>query len=328
MEFIPFGSDEKIRLSVSIVQNMICIPTKSGKVCSEREAIKFMMLCKARALNPFEGDAFLQGYDGRNGAEFSLITAHQAFLKRAEPHPEFAGMRSGIVTSESVDCAVCKGTGERKSSAPCKACDEKGSTDEIVGDIIPVGATLIGGWATVFFKNRPHSMHKRVSLAVFKKPYGRWEIDPAGMIVKCAEADALRSSFPTKLGGLFLKEEQESVPRVREEVTAAIFGRTSIAPTVDIGPAEPPMIDLKPEATPESAPPKSPLANDRTVLADWMASHQLSWGDLQPVLNKDSKTFPFADSTGSFDELTLPQCALIYKHHAKLALEFEELPMT
>jgi FtsZ-interacting cell division protein ZipA len=36
------------------------------------------------------------------------------------------------------------------------------------------------------------------------------------MIVKCAEADALRSSFPTKLGGLYLKEEQD-IPVVTSE---------------------------------------------------------------------------------------------------------------
>ena len=31
--------------------------------------------------------------------------------------------------------------------------------------------------------------------------------DPAGMIVKCAEADALRSAFPTMLGGCYTEEE-------------------------------------------------------------------------------------------------------------------------
>ena len=30
---------------------------------------------------------------------------------------------------------------------------------------------------------------------------------PAGQIVKCAEADSLRSSFPTLLGGLMIQEE-------------------------------------------------------------------------------------------------------------------------
>ncbi|HEX2881218.1 MAG TPA: recombinase RecT, partial [Polyangiaceae bacterium] len=173
MEYIPFGSDEAIKLSVSIIQNMVCIPTKSGAICTERDAMKFMMLCKARALNPFEGDAFLQGYDAKDGAVFSLITAHQAFLKRAEPHPEFAGMRSGIVVNDPIVCPACKGAGERPNGKPCKACDEIGVTDELIGDIIPANAKLLGGWAIVYFKNRPEPMHKRVALSVFRKPFGR-----------------------------------------------------------------------------------------------------------------------------------------------------------
>ncbi len=52
-------------------------------------------------------------------------------------------------------------------------------------------------------------MHKRIRLSRFQKAFGVWQDDPGGMIVKCAEADALRSSFPTMLGGLYTKEEIE-----------------------------------------------------------------------------------------------------------------------
>src|SRR5262245_51444742 len=89
IEYQAFQSNERIKLSVQIVQKFVAIPTSSGKLPDERDCIRFMMLCRARQLNPFEGDCFLQGYDGRNGPQFSLITAHQAFLKRAEVHPEY-----------------------------------------------------------------------------------------------------------------------------------------------------------------------------------------------------------------------------------------------
>jgi len=184
MEYTPFGGDTKIKLTVKIVQDMLCIKTKSGKVCNETDAIKFMMLCQARALNPFEGDAFLQGYDSSDGPVFSLITAHQAFLKRAEVNSDFDGMESGVIVR-----------------------DGDGNLKEREGDFYEEGETLVGGWAKVYFKNRKIPTVRKLRLNTFAKSYGNWKTNPEGMIVKCAEADALRSSFPTKLGGLYIKDE-------------------------------------------------------------------------------------------------------------------------
>lgn len=184
MEFTPFGGQDKIKLTIRIIQNLVAVKTRSGATCSDNEAIKFMMMCSARRLNPFEGDAYLIGYDSREGATFSLITAHQAFLKRAELNPEYDGMQSGVIIKT-----------------------EDGQIKEHEGDFYLTGDTVIGGWAKVFFKNRKQPMYKRVRLERFKKSFGIWVDDPAGMICKCAEADALRSSFPTMLGGLYLREE-------------------------------------------------------------------------------------------------------------------------
>jgi len=190
MEYVPFGAEDKIKLSVSIVQNLIAVKTRTGKTCSETEAIKFMMMCSARRLNPFEGDAFLIGYDGKEGPTFSLITAHQAFLKRAEVNKEYDGMKSGIIV------------------------ERDGQVMDLEGDFFMHGDKLLGGWATVYFKNRKQPMHKRIRVERFKKSFGIWLDDSAGMICKCAEADALRSSFPTMLGGLYLREEMEqSAPK-------------------------------------------------------------------------------------------------------------------
>jgi len=186
VEYIPFGATDKIKLSLAIVQNLIAVKTKSGKTCSNNDAIKFMAMCQAKHLNPFEGDAFLIGYDGRDGATFSLITAHQTYLKRAELHPEYDGMESGVLVR-----------------------DENHALQEVPGDFVDDGMELVGGWCRVHFKNRKHPMYKRVKLERFRKPFGVWQDDPAGMIVKCAEADALRSSFPTMLGGLYMREEVE-----------------------------------------------------------------------------------------------------------------------
>jgi phage recombination protein Bet len=228
-EFVPFGAQDKIKLSVDMVKNLIAVKTKSGKTCSDTDAIKFISMCLARRLNPFEGDAFLIGYDSREGgATFSLITAHQAFLKRAELNSEYDGMKSGIII------------------------ERNGDMMELEGDFFLEGDKVMGGWATVFFKNRKQPMHKRIRLQRFKKSFGIWMEDPAGMICKCAEADALRSSFPTMLGGLYLKEEMETQQHVK--ASTPIFSKKE-APIVDVPPA--------PEPAPE--PPK-PEQNDALVL--------------------------------------------------------------
>jgi len=211
-EYVPFGAEDKIKLSVDMVKNLIAVKTKSGKTCSDNDAIKFIAMCLARKLNPFEGDAFLIGYDGKDGPVFSLITAHQAFLKRAELHPEYNGMKSGVIVRR----------------------DDGSESDRIVdleGDFHLEGDDVLGGWATVYFKTREHPMHKRIRLQRFKKNYGIWLEDPAGMIVKCAEADALRSSFPTMLGGLYLREE---VHPAEPKVSTPIFTNPSPPKEVEL----------------------------------------------------------------------------------------------
>jgi phage recombination protein Bet len=185
-EYTPFGADDKIKLSFNLILRWLPVKTAKGAMPVEQDLMKFLMTCKAKRLNPFDGDAFLVGYDGKDGPVFSTIVAHQAFLKRAETHPEFDGMESGVIV---------------------RVGDE---IKELVGDFFPAGSVLLGGWATVFFVKRSHPMTKRLKLSTFDKARGLWKTNPEGMIVKCAEADALRSSFPQLIGGMYLREEMDA----------------------------------------------------------------------------------------------------------------------
>jgi phage recombination protein Bet len=190
IEYIPVGSESAIKLSVHIIRNYVATPTKQGDLPDDRECIRFLMLCRSRRLNPFEAECFLLGY--RNSTtgdvDWSLITAHVAFLKRAYLSPDFDGMDSGTIVT-----------------------DTAGKLIEREGDFLYPGDKLLGGWATVFSKKLSHPIKRRVALETFRKSYGRWLVDPAGLIVKCAEADALRSAFPAMLGALYTEVEQSPI---------------------------------------------------------------------------------------------------------------------
>lgn len=190
IEYVPFGMQEKIKLTIGMVKQFLVKPTKSGKIPSNEDITKFMMLCKARELNPWEGDSYFIGYDSQDGPEFSMITAYQAFLKRAEACQEYDGKEQGIVVKKS------------------------GDLKEINGEIIPEGYVLVGGWAKVYRKDRSRPEYQVVNLAPYDKGRSLWNKDKSGMIVKCAVAKALRHAFPNKLAQMYIAEEREPVVEV------------------------------------------------------------------------------------------------------------------
>lgn len=233
-----FHSEDEVRLNVSIIKNLVATPTKQGDLPGDRDCIRFMLLCRARRLDPFEGDAFLLGFRNNQTqqVDWSLITAHQAFLKRAETHPEFDGMESGVIVQVGSDLKELHG-----DLVP----------DEIDGD----KCKLFGAWAKVHFKHRKIPMYKRAKLTTYQKNYGYWIKDPAGMITKCVEADCLRSSFPTMMGGMFLREEIDVSSQVTVEERRPDFTKGTPMPAVL--PAVVSNVDKKP-SKPVTAPAKTP----------------------------------------------------------------------
>lgn len=183
--YVPLGEVEPIHLTLGRVKTFLCIPTKSGKMPTDEQVMKYMMLCKAQCLNPWVNDAYLVGYDGKDGPQFSLITAHQAILKRAEASPEFDGLESGVI--------VAKGD----------------VVTERQGDLVLKGEAIVGAWARVHRRDRSIPSYDSLNLSTFDTGRSRWAADPAGMIVKCAEASALRKAFPSTLAAMYCKEEMD-----------------------------------------------------------------------------------------------------------------------
>ena len=180
----PFMATEEIKLNAAIVLKYFAQPTKTGKICSTTQAEKFVMLCKTRGLNPWEGDAYIVGYDTKDGPVFNLITAHQAFLKRAEANQHYDGMESGVIVKNKAN----------------------GQIREVEGDFFEDGEILLGGWAKVYRKDQKHPTYRRLKLTAFRKNFGVWMDNPEGMICKCAESDSLRSAFPLSTAGMSFAE--------------------------------------------------------------------------------------------------------------------------
>lgn len=199
VEYIPLGAKNPVSLTVNIIRKFLCTPTWKGNLPQDADIMKFMMLCKARELDPWVGDAYLVGYETKNdGPQWSLITAAQALLKRAEISPEYNGMESGVIVENAEKVVEYR-----------------------QGDMVFNGENLIGGWAKVFRRDHEHPAYDSLRLDTYSTGKSRWEKDPAGMIVKCAEASALRKSFPTQLGGLYSREEMEHLSEQRIESRVA-----------------------------------------------------------------------------------------------------------
>lgn len=182
----PFAEAEAIEISVGMVKNVLATRSKSGREPGSADIMKFMMLCKSRALNPFVGDAYLLGYDDResNATNWSLITAIQALRKRAEAHPQYDGMQCGVILL-----------------------GDDGSTIEREGALLLDKEVPVGGWAVCYRKDRKIPARATVKFSVYDTGRSRWKKDPGGMITKVAEAAALRQAFPSDLAGMYIRDE-------------------------------------------------------------------------------------------------------------------------
>jgi phage recombination protein Bet len=218
VEYIPFGESAKMTLTAGQVRGFVA-ESKSGIKPDAKVIARFMKLCEARQLNPWAGDAYLVGYEDREGnVSWSLITAHQALLKRADAHPAFDGMESGVI--------VLRGD---------QVLEER-------GDFLLPKDQLLGGWARVYRKDRTHEYYDRLNLSVYNKGYARWKTDPAGMCVKCAEASVLREAFPLQVGGLYNAEEGGK--RLNEDATEPAPPAPPAVPTTSAPPVAQAQADI------------------------------------------------------------------------------------
>lgn len=188
----------EVTLSPSVVAKYIIA---GNQPASDKDIYAFMAKCKARHLNPLAGDAYMTTYRNKDGSVTSnVIVSKDYFVRTASQQPGFDGFKAGVVV-------ISKRTGDlvyREGSLVGKESE-----------------TLVGGWATVYDKNRSHPSRAEVSLEEYDTHKSMWNTKPATMIRKVALVQALREAYPGAYGGLYDRDEIAGREQEREQPIVA-----------------------------------------------------------------------------------------------------------
>ncbi|MCU9810246.1 phage recombination protein Bet, partial [Paraclostridium sp. AKS46] len=129
-----------------------------------------------------------------------IIVGKDVFIKRASEHPNFNGMKAGIVIL-----------------------DKNGDIKEREGALKLKEEELVGGWCEVHLKDKDFPVKSVVSFEEYaqKKNDGTlnsmWSSKGATMIRKVAQSQALREAFPNELRGLYQQEEMGTENKLPEK---------------------------------------------------------------------------------------------------------------
>ena len=167
------GAD--VELSVAEIKRTMC------PKATDQEAANFLQLCRYMGLNPFVRDAYLIKY-GDQAA--SMVVGKDAFCKRADAHPQFAGMESGVIVQ----------TGDKEPV-------------HRKGTLVLKEENIVGGWARVARGDRKLDTDTTVAFSEFSTGRAMWLKMPSTMIEKVAIVKALRTAFPATFSGLYDQAE-------------------------------------------------------------------------------------------------------------------------
>ena len=181
------ANGDNITLDAETVKNYL---TNGNGEVTDKEVAMYVQLCKAQQLNPFLKEAYLIKYSDKQPA--SIVVSKDAFTKRAEAHPQYDGMKSGIIVMS-----------------------KDGKITEREGAFHLPNENVVGGWARVYRKDKKTETYDSVAYDEYavKDSNGNintmWRAKPATMIQKVAEVHALRKAFPERLSGMYVEEETD-----------------------------------------------------------------------------------------------------------------------
>jgi len=175
----------KIKLSLAMIKKNL---VTGGGQPTDQELIFFLKLCETQKLNPFIKDVYLIKFGANDPA--AMVTSKDVYFKRADNHPEYDGIASGVIVVDADGVLVHKeGAVYFKQSE-----------------------TLVGAWCRVFRKDRKDFYHEVLfDEYVGKKkdgtPNSNWANRPSTMITKVAESQCLKKAFPNVFQGLYIEDE-------------------------------------------------------------------------------------------------------------------------
>lgn len=169
--------DNEVTLTANTVANYL---TRGNGKATPQDIIMFISLCKFNRLNPYLNEAYLVKY-GTQPAQ--MITSKEAYFKRAEEHPSYKGIRSGVIILRGEEVL------------------------EVDGTFLAPGDLLLGGWAMVYRSDREYPVIAKVNLSEYDKRQSVWNEKKSTMIAKVAKVQALREAFPALLGTMYTAEE-------------------------------------------------------------------------------------------------------------------------
>ena len=169
----------EVELSVEEIKRTIC------PKATDKEAMSFLQLCRHMGLNPWVNDAYLIKYGDDRPA--TMVVGKDAFTKRADSHPQFAGIESGVIVQSGDKVEHRKGT------------------------LVLPDENIVGGWVKVARNDRKLDLETSVTFQEFKKSSGVWNQMPAIMIEKCAIVKGLRSAFPQTFSGMYDAAEMRDI---------------------------------------------------------------------------------------------------------------------
>lgn len=157
-----------------------------AKGASDDELALFLHLSQTYGLDPFAKEIFFMKY-GNQAA--TIITGRDGYLKIANGRPEMDGIQSD---------SVCKNDALTKKS--------DGTIDHTYGT--PERGPVIGAYALVFRKDRSRAAYFYAPMAEYNASSNpTWKKYPTAMIIKVAEACALKRAF--SISGLVTQEEMD-----------------------------------------------------------------------------------------------------------------------
>lgn len=155
---------------LDVIRQSVC------KDLTNTEFYFFMNVCNSLRLNPFLKQVWcIKDRDGK----VQIFTARDGYYANAERHKDFGGIQSCEVRkNDEFACNMVTGEVTHNIKDPLNR-----------GDIM-------GAWAKVMRKGMPARV-VFCSLVEYMKPSSNaWRNNPAQMIMKCAEAAALKKQFP------------------------------------------------------------------------------------------------------------------------------------